>query len=90
MRVLPTRCILGASDPDSNENITSWTINWGDGSVQSVSGNPSSVTHTYAMGPAQETISATATDQVGTYNSNSINVNVLNVPPIRHGGRRKR
>ena len=33
---------LSASGP-----VTSWTINWGDGSIETIAGNPSSVTHTY-------------------------------------------
>ena len=37
---------LSSNDPGT-DTITSWTINWGDG-VQIVSGNPASVTHTYA------------------------------------------
>ena len=44
----------------------------GDGDVQTVSGNPSSVTHTYSGGPNDYTISATATDQNGTYDSNTL------------------
>src|SRR5688572_22795035 len=38
---------LSSTDP-GNDTITSWTINWGDGNIQTVSGNPSSVAHTYA------------------------------------------
>jgi hypothetical protein len=33
---------LSAVDPNT---ISNWTINWGDGDVQTVSGNPSSVDH---------------------------------------------
>ena len=56
---------LSSSDPGT-DTITSWTINWGDG-TQVVTGNPSSVTHTYADGPNSYTISATATDEDGTF-----------------------
>ena len=50
------------------DTISKWTINWGDGTAaQDVTGNPSSVTHTYAAGPNNYTISATATDEDGTY-----------------------
>ena len=35
------------------DTISQWTINWGDGNVQIVAGNPSSVTHTYADGSEQ-------------------------------------
>src|SRR5262249_8903280 len=72
---------LSASDP-GQDTIASWTITWGDGNVQTVSGNPGSVTHTYADGTQTFTISATATDEDGTYNAgNSVNVTVNNVAP---------
>jgi uncharacterized delta-60 repeat protein len=72
---------LAASDP-GQDTIAKWTITWGDGNVQTVSGNPGSVSHTYADGPLTVTISATATDEDGTYNAgNSVNVTVNNVAP---------
>ena len=53
---------LNLSGIDPGHTISSWAINWGDGSaVQTVSGNPSTVTHTFASGPHSYTISATAT-----------------------------
>ncbi len=70
---------LSAIQP-SQDAITSWSINWGDGSTQTVSGNPSAVTHAYAEG--NYTISATASDDDGTYNAgNTITVAVSSVPP---------
>ncbi len=72
---------LSATDPGT-DNIDRWTINWGDGSpVQTVAGDPSSVTHTYADGPASHTIQATATDEDGTFAANSLTVGVNNVAP---------
>lgn len=57
---------LASNDPGA-DTISSWTINWGDGTAaQVVTGNPSSVTHTYLTG-GNLTISATATDEDGTY-----------------------
>jgi streptogramin lyase len=44
----------------TDEAITQWTINWGDGNVQTVGGNPSSVSHTYTGSMANRSISATA------------------------------
>ncbi|WP_428938143.1 PKD domain-containing protein [Fontivita pretiosa] len=68
---------LSSSDPGS-DTITSWTIDWGDGTgPQVVAGNPSSVTHTYSGGSATYTISASATDEDGTYNANSKSVSVV-------------
>ena len=72
---------LAASDP-GQDTITNWTITWGDGNIQTVSGSPGSVSHTYADGSQTCTISATATDEDGTYNAgNSLNVTVNNVAP---------
>ncbi len=71
---------LSSTDPGV-DTISSWTINWGDG-IQVVAGNPSSVTHTYADGSASYTISATATDEDGTYAAgNTVNITVNNVAP---------
>jgi hypothetical protein len=60
---------------------TSWSVTWGDGNTQSISGNPSSVTHTYADGPNKYTISATATNSNGTFASNALAVTVNNIAP---------
>ena len=58
----------------ANENATSWTINWGDGTIETVAGNPGSVTHTYAAGNAGLTfnILASATDAAGTHFVNDV------------------
>jgi hypothetical protein len=70
---------LASSDPGA-DTISSWAITWGDGNVDTVSGNPSPVTHVYAEGPNSYTISATATDEDGTYDSsNTVDVGVTNV-----------
>src|SRR5262249_8277303 len=72
---------LAANDP-GQDTIANWTITWGDGSVQTVTGNPGSVSHTYADGPRTYTISATASDEDGTYNAgNSLNLTVTNAAP---------
>ena len=65
------------------QTITGWTITWGDGSApQSVTGNPASVTHVYGAGADNYTITATATDEDGTYAAgNSVSVAVNNVAP---------
>lgn len=61
----------------SASEITSWTIDWGDGgSPQYVAGNPSSIEHTYTAPSAGRQITATATDPYGTYSANSHNVSV--------------
>ncbi len=71
---------LSSFDPGT-DTITSWTINWGDG-IEFVSGNPASVMHTYADGDANFVISATATDEDGTFTAgNTVAVMVHNVAP---------
>jgi hypothetical protein len=71
---------LASGDPGA-DTISSWTINWGDGSTQTVGGLPSAATHVYADGPNGYTITATASDEDGTYNANSLAVSVSNVAP---------
>src|SRR5262249_23114842 len=72
---------LAASDP-GQDTIANWTITWGDGSVQTVAGNPGSVSNTYGDDPQPCTISATAADEDGTYSAgNSLSVTVNNLAP---------
>jgi hypothetical protein len=70
---------MSATDPGSDA-ITNWTINWGDGNIQIVSGNPSSAAHIFADN-GNYTIGATATDEDGTYSTNTVTVAVANVEP---------
>lgn len=73
---------LQPTDPDG-VSITAWSINWGDGSVQTVTGSPDTVTHVYTNGPATRIISATATDDLGTWSSeNTIAVTVARARPV--------
>src|SRR5262249_10223675 len=51
-----------------NHPIDHWTINWGDGALpQVVTGNPTTTSHVFAFGPRKYTITASGTDDVGTY-----------------------
>ena len=73
---------LNLSASDAGQTISSWSINWGDGNTQTVTGNPSTVSHTYATGPNSYTISATATDGNGAHSAgNTVGVSVLHVTP---------
>jgi len=54
----------------------------GDG-TQIVSGNPTSVAHTYADGTASYTISATATDEDGTFSANTVAVTAMMLADAR-------
>ncbi len=77
---------LSSSDPGT-DTIDHWTITWGDGIVQTVAGNPSAVSHTYADGLRAYTISATATDEDGTFAAaNTVGVTVQNVAPALVAG----
>jgi Ca2+-binding RTX toxin-like protein len=72
---------LASADPGT-DTITGWTIDWGDGHIENVAGNPSDATHTYADGAANRTISATATDEDGTFSAlSTVGVAVANVAP---------
>jgi cyclophilin family peptidyl-prolyl cis-trans isomerase len=73
---------LSASGTDAS-SISQWTINWGDGSAaQVVSGSPASVTHVFTDGPNDFTVSATATDENGTFDAgNTVSVTVNDVAP---------
>src|SRR4029079_17285359 len=71
---------LSSFDPGA-DTISGWSINWGNG-TQFVTGNPTSVTHTYTDGPNNYVISATATDEDGTFAAgNTVAVTVNNVAP---------
>jgi hypothetical protein len=77
----PYTLTLSASDPGA-DSLTGWTISWGDGSVETVAGSATFATHTYADGPVSYTISATATDEDGSYGlANTVAVTVTNVAP---------
>ncbi|MBI3408200.1 MAG: right-handed parallel beta-helix repeat-containing protein [Planctomycetes bacterium] len=71
---------LSASDP-GQDAIVNWRINWGDGTVDTLTGNPSAVVHNYADGPKSYTILATATDEDGSWNAEPFAVAVRNVAP---------
>ena len=66
---------LSSNDPGTDK-ISQWMIQWGDGNTQIVAGNPSSVTHVYAVGGNTYTIIATATDEDGTFSANNLAVTV--------------
>ena len=68
---------LSATGNPSNHPITSWTINWGDGTGdQTVDGNPESATHAYTDAGSY-TVTASATEDEGTFSATPLDVNVL-------------
>ena len=63
---------LSATGNPSNHPITGWTINWGDNSgTETVSGNPSSLTHVFAI-PGSYTIMAQASTNEGIFPAASV------------------
>jgi hypothetical protein len=62
---------LSASDVDG-VTISSWTINWGDGTITTHAGNPGSVSHTYTRAGFTFNILASATDADGTWLQNTL------------------
>jgi hypothetical protein len=61
--------------------INTWLISWGVGPAETVTGNPPSVTHVFPDGPAEVDVTATASDQYGSYDAGSQHVSVQNVAP---------
>lgn len=68
---LPYTLNLSASDP-GDDTITSWVINWGDGAIETVAGNPSSVTHIYNAAGFTYNILASAIDEDGAFLQNEL------------------
>ncbi|MCP3974566.1 MAG: hypothetical protein GY720_08750, partial [bacterium] len=75
----PYTLILSASDPGT-DTISDWTIDWGDGTVEPIAGNPATASHTYAI-PGDYAISAGAADEDGNYAAGGLNVTVDPVLP---------
>src|SRR5262249_42943356 len=69
----PYTLSLSASEP-AGDTVTGWTINWGDGTTQTVAGNSSSVTHTFALTCATYTITASAAGNFGIQEANALQV----------------
>src|SRR5207248_2707297 len=71
---------LSAGGPDT-ATIQGWSVNWGDGTVDHITGNPAAVYHRYGGGLPLVHVSATASDQDGSYPSNTQDVTVSAVAP---------
>ncbi len=75
---------LGVSDP-GDDTISEWVIDWGDGTVDTIAGNPPTATHPYVGIGATYNILAAATDEDGTYRQNDLLVpSYLNDLTIRY------
>ena len=62
---------LNAVDP-GEDTISSWTINWGDDTIQTYAGDPASVSHTYTRLGYTFNILASAVDEDGSYLQNDL------------------
>ena len=62
---------LSATDP-GDDSITEWTINWGDGTIETIFGNPLTAVHTYHGIGFTYNILASATDEDGTTLQNEL------------------
>jgi hypothetical protein len=73
---------LAATDP-GDDTITSWHINWGDGTIQTVAGTSSTASHTYSVPGGTRSITLTGTDENGTHamTGGPLVVNVANNAP---------
>jgi hypothetical protein len=68
---------LSSSDPGA-DTIDHWSIDWGDGTVDTLAGNPTSATHTYAA-DATYAVSASAQDEDGTFSAPARSVTVVTI-----------
>src|SRR5204863_6695465 len=73
---------LGAVTDPGQDTVTSYVVHWGDGSDDTYSSNGAK-THTYADGPASQSITVDLTDEDGTFldRANAKSVTVDNVAP---------
>ncbi|TWT88904.1 PKD domain protein [Pseudobythopirellula maris] len=72
---------LSSEDP-GDDTISEWVIDWGDGVIETVLGDPSSVSHAYADDGEYE-ISASATDEDDTYDVfDTVTAVILNADPV--------
>jgi PKD repeat protein len=73
-------------DP-GDDPVASYTVNWGDGETSTGSGPPpTTLTHTYANGPATRTIMVSVVNDDGAFTIASATVEVLNVGPAFEAG----
>ncbi len=75
---------LAAADP-GDDSLSTWSIDWGDGSRDTVAGRATSASHVYADDSAAESggqysVTVTATDEDGTVSTTTA-VTVVNVAP---------
>jgi PKD repeat protein len=76
--------IVSSTDPGADQ-LQSWRIDWGDGTIEEVQGSLASINHIYADNGTYN-VTAVATDEDGTYAAlSSLEVVVSNVAPTITG-----
>ena len=83
----PYTLTLGEITDLGDDTLAQYVVDWGDGPPETVAGDPASVTHTYADGPAVYAIAATVVDEDGTHaGAGSLGLTVNNVAPTVTAG----
>ncbi|MBY0526133.1 MAG: PKD domain-containing protein [Gemmataceae bacterium] len=78
---MPFTFRLNRTDPGADA-ISRWNINWGDGNTETITGSPSTFKHAFLDGPKSYTITATATDEDGTFDATPLTIDVVNAAPL--------
>ena len=73
----PYQLNFSVTEP-GNDSLLQWSVNWGDGTLEMLSGSTEQAEHTYTA-PGERTIEVSASDEDGTYLAPSVSVSV--VPP---------
>jgi uncharacterized delta-60 repeat protein len=73
---VPYTLSLSAGSDPGTDSISGWRIDWGDGSVDTLTGNPTSATHTYLQAQSR-TITAVARDEDGEYSTGGQTIGIL-------------
>jgi plastocyanin len=71
---------LNLAASDAGHTVSAWSVNWGDGTSSSLAGNATSATHTYSAA-GNKSVSAAATDEVGSHVANLLSINVAAFNP---------
>ncbi|MEZ6122627.1 MAG: DUF2341 domain-containing protein [Planctomycetaceae bacterium] len=64
---------LSASDA-GDDTVSAWTINWGDGNIQTVAGGTTSIDHVYSQTGFTYSVTVAATDEDGTWTDSDVYV----------------
>lgn len=73
---------FSVTDP-GEDTVTEWRIDWGDGNIQTVSGNEVSLSHTYAVGGLSHQLIASAMDEDGIWSSADLLISNAGFSPVQ-------